>query len=87
MQLLPVSTEPTMVRREFAHDGSCFADAVSKILFGPLTAAKTIGLSVGPSISKSMVEAHHGRIWDGSGPGGGSIFSFTLSLAAAESDE
>jgi two-component system sensor kinase FixL len=76
-----------MVRRDLAHYGPCFADAVRKILFEPLTSTKTTGMGVGLSISKSMIEAHDGRIWCGSGPGGGSIFSFTLSFAAAESDE
>ncbi len=44
-------------------------------------------MGVGLSISKSIIEAHYGRIWGESGPDGGAVFSFTLPLAVAESGE
>lgn len=76
-----------MLRRELAHYGSCFADAVRKALFEPLTSTRTTGMGVGLTILKSMIEAHGGRIWRETGRGSGSNFNFTLSFAAAESDE
>jgi two-component system sensor kinase FixL len=35
-------------------------------------------MGVGLSISRTIVEAHGGRIWAEANPGGGTIFRFTL---------
>ena len=42
------------------------------------------GLGLGLYISRTLVEAHGGRIWADSTPGQGSIFTFTLPYAIAE---
>jgi signal transduction histidine kinase len=54
-------------------------------LFEPFSGTKSEGLSVGLSISRSIIEAHYGRIWAKPNPEGGTIFSFTLS--AQDSDD
>ncbi len=85
-----VSTELNgegMIRCEVSDDGPGLADAVRESLFEPLTSTKATGMGVGLSISKSIIEAHYGRIWGESGHGGGTVFSFTLPLASAESEE
>ncbi len=85
-----VSTELNgegMIRCEVSDDGPGLADAVKESLFEPLTSTKATGMGVGLSISKSIIEAHYGRIWGESRPGGGTVFSFTLPLATAESEE
>jgi two-component system sensor kinase FixL len=41
-------------------------------------------MGVGLSISRTIVEAHGGRIWVDLNPGGGGVFCFTLQTAAAE---
>lgn len=52
-------------------------------LFTAFTSTKTGGLGVGLSISRSIVQAHGGRIWAASQEGGGATFSFTLPLCPA----
>ena len=75
------------IRCDVSDNGPGLADAVRERLFEPMTSTKPTGMGVGLSISKSIVEAHYGRIWAQSNPNGGTVFSFTLPLAAAEDDE
>lgn len=63
-----------------------FADAMRESLFEPLTSTKA-AMGAGLSISKSIVEAHYGEILGELAPRRGAIFSLTLPLAIAESDQ
>ena len=47
-------------------------------LFQPFISTKQQGMGVGLSISRTIVEAHGGRIWVEAAEGGGSAFRFTL---------
>ncbi len=76
-----------MICCDVLDNGPGLADAVKENLFEPLTSTKANGMGVGLSISKSIIEAHYGRISGRSVSGGGALFSFTLPLASAESDE
>ena len=58
---------------------------IAERLFQPFLTSKEQGLGVGLSISRTIIEAHGGRIWAESAPDGGTIFSFTL-RAADEGD-
>jgi two-component system sensor kinase FixL len=64
--------------------GPGIAAEIADQLFQPFITTKPQGMGVGLSISRTIVEAHGGRIWVDQNPGGGAVFCFTLQTAAAE---
>jgi len=67
-----------------ADTGSGLADEIRERLFQAFMTTKPQGMGVGLSISRSIVDAHGGRIWAEANPGGGTIFYFTLPPAPME---
>jgi len=63
--------------------GVGISSEVAGRLFDSFYTTKPGGLGMGLSVSRSIVEAHGGRLWAGPNPGGGSIFRFTLPAASA----
>lgn len=53
-------------------------------LFQPFVTTKPSGMGVGLSISRTIIEAHGGRIWTEPHPEGGAIFRFTVRVAQPE---
>jgi two-component system sensor kinase FixL len=60
------------------------ADVMSN-LFQTFYTTKETGMGVGLSISRSIIEAHGGRMWAESNHSGGATFRFTLPAASTES--
>lgn len=56
-------------------------DSIERV-FQAFYTTKSNGLGMGLSISRSIVEAHHGRLWAENNLGRGATFSFTVPLAA-----
>lgn len=64
--------------------GSGIAPEIAPQLFQPFMTTKRHGMGVGLSISRTIVEAHGGRIWTEETPGGGATFLFTLPSVSEE---
>ena len=61
-----------------ADTGPGIGVAAFDTMFEPFTSSRAGGLGMGLSISRSIVEAHGGRIWAENRAGGGAIVSFGL---------
>jgi len=64
--------------------GPGIAPDIAPQLFQPFVTSKPNGMGVGLSISRTIVEAHGGRLWAESNPGGGTIFRLTLKALSKE---
>jgi len=71
-----------MICVSIADRGTGIEPEVAARLFQPFVTSKRHGLGVGLSISRTIVEAHGGRITTAPNPGGGTIFQFTLRSGA-----
>ncbi|TYO61613.1 PAS domain S-box protein [Bradyrhizobium hipponense] len=70
-----------MIEVEVSDTGSGFQDDVIPHLFQTFFTTKDTGMGVGLSISRSIIEAHGGRMWAESNASGGATFRFTLPAA------
>jgi len=61
-------------------NGAGLSAEIAEKMFDPLFSTKSGSLGMGLSISRSIVEAHGGRLWATANPGGGTTFRFTLPL-------
>jgi signal transduction histidine kinase len=72
--------EPGFVRVSVTDDGPGVPQGIAATLFQPLASSKTDGLGLGLAISRTIVEAHGGRLWLDSAAHGA---RFCLSLPVA----
>ncbi len=69
-----------------ADTGPGIARAAAAQLFQPFITTKRHGMGVGLSISRTIIEAHGGRLWVEPNPGGGAVFRLTLKTTVGEED-
>ena len=84
MVLSTTALPEDMVEIAVADTGSGIAEEVAEQLFQPFVTTKRQGMGVGLSISRTIVDAHGGRIWAEPNRDGGTVFRFTLRSVSKE---
>ncbi|WP_324749678.1 PAS domain-containing protein [Sphingomonas sp. LY54] len=67
-----------LVEVSVADTGTGLSEEVADALFSPFRTTKSEGMGIGLSISRTIIEAHGGKIWAENRPEGGAVFRFTL---------
>jgi two-component system, LuxR family, sensor kinase FixL len=78
--LISTRASGTTAEVSVADTGSGIPPQIREALFTPFQSSKPEGMGIGLSISRTIVEAHGGKIWAEDREGGGTIFRFTLRL-------
>ena len=79
-----VPSDNDMALISVADTGPGVSEDVVDQLFQPFITTKRSGMGVGLSISRTIVEAHGGRIWVEAKEGGGAVFRFTVQRVGKE---
>ncbi len=87
LQIATCQLNDTMVEITVADTGPGIAAEVATRLFQPFVTTKKHGMGVGLSISRTIIEAHGGKLWAEPNPGGGTIFHFTLHTGARTTED
>jgi PAS domain S-box-containing protein len=70
------------VRLSVKDSGVGFEPQAADRLFQAFYTTKDDGMGIGLSVSRSIIEAHHGRLWATSNDGPGATFSFSIPCGA-----
>ena len=73
--------EGNQVRLSVKDSGVGFTPQAAEKIFEAFYTTKTDGMGIGLSISRSIIEAHQGRLWATPNDGPGSTFSFAIPCA------
>jgi two-component system, LuxR family, sensor kinase FixL len=84
LQIYTGMAEEDMVMISITDTGTGISEEIAAQLFQPFVTTKRHGMGVGLSISRTIIEAHGGRIWIEPNPEGGTVFHLTLPAASTE---
>lgn len=73
-----------LIEISVADTGAGIEPGVAAHLFQPFITTKPHGMGVGLSISRTIVEAHGGKLWAEPNPTGGTVFRMTLKALSKE---
>lgn len=76
--LIRTEVDRDLVRFSVQDSGVGFAPEMSQRLFQSFFTTKQEGMGIGLSVSRSIVEAHHGQLWATGNDGPGSTFAFSI---------
>ncbi len=74
------------VRVDIRDNGPGLAPGVVDDPFRPFQTTKEDGMGIGLAISRTIIDAHGGRLWAENPPGGGAAFHFSLPVADEPDD-
>ena len=70
--------EDDRVRLTVQDTGAGFEPQAAGRLFEAFYTTKSGGMGIGLSVSRSIIESHHGRLWAAPNDGPGATFSFSI---------
>jgi C4-dicarboxylate-specific signal transduction histidine kinase len=76
--------KPMLIQVAVQDQGPGFSPDVLRRMYDPFFSTKPDGLGMGLSISRSIIDAHGGRVRAFNNPAGGAIVSFTLPVYLAD---
>ncbi|MGA1864243.1 MAG: PAS domain-containing protein [bacterium] len=71
-------TDASSVRISVKDSGTGIAENQTEDLFAPFYTTKKDGMGMGLAISRSIIDAHGGKLWAENNPGQGATFFFTI---------
>jgi len=80
------ASETKEIHVSILDSGPGIAESILGQLFEPFATTKEAGMGIGLSVSKSIMEAHGGRLWAENNPDGGAVFHFSLPIETERSD-
>ncbi|BDV37188.1 PAS domain-containing sensor histidine kinase [Methylocystis bryophila] len=85
--IIATSCDDQQIRVDVSDKGQGVSPELRDSLFEPFTTTKAGGMGIGLSISRAIIEAHHGSIWSKPSLDCGTIVSFALPLLDTENCE
>jgi PAS domain S-box-containing protein len=80
-------TDASMIEIRVCDNGPGIPGRLPERVFEPFFTTKATGMGMGLPVSKTIIEAHKGRIWAENQPRGGACFCFTLPVANGKQSE
>jgi signal transduction histidine kinase len=78
LRILTANHDKNSVKVSVQDRGSGIDEAHMDQIFEAFYTTKPDGMGMGLSICRSIIEAHHGRLWAENNPEGGATISFTV---------